>query len=154
MSTYLPRSVYRLPRLAAAVVAYLMLCVPTPAWAADFEASTEYYRGYRDALRDIARVERWRSASGRTPSGFRRTWPDRPQTAASRDDLDSMSGRQLGRSGRPTEFGNDARQASAPLPEPGGRPPARAADTASSGPPPAAAREPITGPSALPDKIR
>lgn len=105
--------------LAAMVVLMMGMCEPVT--AADFEGSAEYYRGYRDALRDIARVGTWRSGAGRAPSGYRRSWPDRTDGAVNRDSMGGMTGRLERRADGASELDAAGRQSSVLSTGPAGR---------------------------------
>ena len=85
--------------VAAAVVvaAGLILSSGQTARAADYDASADYYRGYRDALRDVAKLDRWRMAPARATSGYRRTWPSRNEQATSLGTSDPARDERLSR---------------------------------------------------------
>ena len=76
--------------------------------SADLDASAEYYRGYRDALRDTAQM-RWRSqARTRADWEGQRTWPDLGDRAGRTSRTTDRDG--VGQSRRNTERLPDERE--------------------------------------------
>lgn len=118
-------TMYRVSRMSALRRHGWVLAIPVVAvmgssgslMAADYEGSADYYRGYRDALRDIARVDRWRSGGSRMQagySGYRRAWPDRGQGGAGRDNAGTGMAAQGSRTDGAMDRGTGAGQAAVP----------------------------------------